>query len=53
MVLQLEQIPEGAVAINDGEEVKENREASETGSLYLREILLLCIVPLITITNTH
>jgi len=30
MVLQLEQIPEGAVAINDGEEVKENREASET-----------------------
>ena len=28
MVLQLEQIPEGAVAINDGEE---NREASETG----------------------
>ena len=37
MVLQLEQIPEGAVAINDGEE---NREASETGSGYLRELLL-------------
>merc|ERR1712183_885057 len=35
MVLQLEQIPEGAVAINDGEE---NREASETGSQYLREL---------------
>merc|ERR1719492_215712 len=33
MVLQLEQIPEGAVAINDGEEVKENREASETEML--------------------
>ena len=32
MVLQLEQIPEGAVAINDGIDVKENREASETGS---------------------
>jgi len=30
MVLQLEQIPEGAVAINDGIDVKENREASET-----------------------
>lgn len=52
MVLQLEQIPEGAVAINDGEEVKENREASETGSLYLRD-LLLYIVPSMTITNTH
>ena len=48
MVLQLGQIPEGAVAINDGEEVKENREASETGSLYLREFLLLSIFPLIT-----
>jgi len=33
MVLQLGQIPEGAVAINDGEEVKENREASETEML--------------------
>ena len=37
MVLQLEQIPEGAVAINDGEE---NREASETGSGYLRDLVL-------------
>ena len=45
MVLQLEQIPEGAVAINDGEEVKENREASETGSCYLRQLLLLYLVP--------
>ena len=51
MVLQLEQIPEGAVAINDGEEVKENREASETGSCYLRQLLLLYLVPLII--NTH
>ena len=31
MVLQLEQIPEGAVTITDGQEVKEKGETQDTG----------------------
>ena len=56
MVLQLEQIPEGAVAINDGEE---NREASETGSEYLRELHTITfiwysnLILLVTIINYY
>ena len=46
MVLQLEQIPEGAVTITDGQEVKEKGETQDTGKpIVIQLIAILFMKP--------